>query len=149
MVVMPWPGFEPGLSRPQREVLTTIRSRPVRPYIINVKQDRYCKGETEKRIQLSFQIQVAHVVSGVMRTVPSNDFLQIALLAPGAVAQMVERSLSMWEVRGSIPRSSKIFRRSFVLNSVPFQYVNSRYPVMSRLFCTSFYSPLNKVTTRM
>jgi hypothetical protein len=24
---MPWPGFEPGLSRPQREVLTTIRSR--------------------------------------------------------------------------------------------------------------------------
>ena len=25
--VMPWPGFEPGLSRPQREVLTTIRSR--------------------------------------------------------------------------------------------------------------------------
>ena len=27
---MPWPGFEPGLSRPQREVLTTIRSRPER-----------------------------------------------------------------------------------------------------------------------
>ena len=27
---MPWPGFEPGLSRPQREVLTTIRSRPAR-----------------------------------------------------------------------------------------------------------------------
>ena len=25
---------------------------------------------------------------------------------PGAVAQVVERSLSMWEVRGSIPRSS-------------------------------------------
>ena len=25
----------------------------------------------------------------------------------GAVAQMVERSLSMWEVRGSIPRISK------------------------------------------
>ena len=24
---LPWPGFEPGLSRPQREVLTTIRSR--------------------------------------------------------------------------------------------------------------------------
>ena len=28
---MPWPGFEPGLSRPQREVLTTIRSRPEIP----------------------------------------------------------------------------------------------------------------------
>ena len=27
----------------------------------------------------------------------------------GAVAQVVERSLSMWEVRGSIPRSSKLF----------------------------------------
>ena len=27
---LPWPGFEPGLSRPQREVLTTIRSRPFR-----------------------------------------------------------------------------------------------------------------------
>ena len=27
---LPWPGFEPGLSRPQREVLTTIRSRPYR-----------------------------------------------------------------------------------------------------------------------
>ena len=26
---LPWPGFEPGLSRPQREVLTTIRSRPL------------------------------------------------------------------------------------------------------------------------
>ena len=26
---LPWPGFEPGLSRPQREVLTTIRSRPM------------------------------------------------------------------------------------------------------------------------
>ena len=24
-----WPGFEPGLSQPQREVLTTIRSRPL------------------------------------------------------------------------------------------------------------------------
>ena len=27
---LPWPGFEPGLSRPQREVLTTIRSRLTR-----------------------------------------------------------------------------------------------------------------------
>ena len=27
---LPWPGFEPGLSRPQREVLTTIRSRLLR-----------------------------------------------------------------------------------------------------------------------
>lgn len=26
---LPWPGFEPGLLRPQRRVLTTIRSRPV------------------------------------------------------------------------------------------------------------------------
>ena len=26
---LPWPGLEPGLSRPQREVLTTIRSRPL------------------------------------------------------------------------------------------------------------------------
>ena len=26
-ICLPWPGFEPGLSRPQREVLTTIRSR--------------------------------------------------------------------------------------------------------------------------
>ena len=25
--IMLWPGFEPGLSRPQREVLTTIRSQ--------------------------------------------------------------------------------------------------------------------------
>ena len=25
--VLPWPGYEPGLSRPQREVLITIRSR--------------------------------------------------------------------------------------------------------------------------
>ena len=25
--LLPWPGFESGLSRPQREVLTTIRSR--------------------------------------------------------------------------------------------------------------------------
>ena len=25
---VPWPGFEPGLLRPQRNVLTTIRSRP-------------------------------------------------------------------------------------------------------------------------
>ena len=30
---LPWPGFEPGLSRPQREVLTTIRSRPFRQLI--------------------------------------------------------------------------------------------------------------------
>ncbi len=30
---MPWPGFEPGLSRPQREVLTTIRSRPEIPLL--------------------------------------------------------------------------------------------------------------------
>ena len=29
---LPWPGFEPGLSRPQREVLTTIRSRPSRHF---------------------------------------------------------------------------------------------------------------------
>ena len=28
-IALPWPGFEPGLSRPQREVLTTIRSRPL------------------------------------------------------------------------------------------------------------------------
>ena len=27
MTFMPWPGFEPGLLRPQRKVLTTIRSR--------------------------------------------------------------------------------------------------------------------------
>ena len=40
MVVMPWPGFEPGLSRPQREVLTTIRSRPVRPCIGLSEQDK-------------------------------------------------------------------------------------------------------------
>ena len=26
-IYMPWPGFEPGLLRPQRNVLTTIRSR--------------------------------------------------------------------------------------------------------------------------
>ena len=26
-IFMPWPGFEPGLLRPQRKVLTTIRSR--------------------------------------------------------------------------------------------------------------------------
>ena len=26
-LLMPWPGFEPGLLRPQRNVLTTIRSR--------------------------------------------------------------------------------------------------------------------------
>ena len=26
---LPWPGFEPGLSRPQREVLTTIPSLPL------------------------------------------------------------------------------------------------------------------------
>ena len=26
LLTLPWPGFEPGLSRPQREVLTTIRS---------------------------------------------------------------------------------------------------------------------------
>ena len=26
---LPWPGFEPGLLRPQRRVLTTIRSRPL------------------------------------------------------------------------------------------------------------------------
>ena len=31
---LPWPGFEPGLSRPQREVLTTIRSRPSRQLIV-------------------------------------------------------------------------------------------------------------------
>ena len=30
LTALPWPGFEPGLSRPQREVLTTIRSRPSR-----------------------------------------------------------------------------------------------------------------------
>ena len=30
---LPWPGFEPGLSRPQREVLTTIRSRPYRQLV--------------------------------------------------------------------------------------------------------------------
>ena len=27
ILLMPWPGFEPGLLRPQRKVLTTIRSR--------------------------------------------------------------------------------------------------------------------------
>jgi hypothetical protein len=31
----------------------------------------------------------------------------------GGVAQMVERSLSMREVRGSIPRASKVFSLSF------------------------------------
>ena len=32
-----------------------------------------------------------------------------AIINIGDVAQMVERSLSMWEVRGSIPRVSKLF----------------------------------------
>ena len=27
LIALPWPGFEPGFSRPQREVLTTILSR--------------------------------------------------------------------------------------------------------------------------
>ena len=29
LITLPWPGFEPGLLRPQRRVLTTIRSRLV------------------------------------------------------------------------------------------------------------------------
>ena len=33
---MPWPGFEPGLLRPQRRVLTTRRSRLETPKIVNI-----------------------------------------------------------------------------------------------------------------
>ena len=33
---LPWPGFEPGLLRPQRRVLTTRRSRLETPKIVNI-----------------------------------------------------------------------------------------------------------------
>ena len=42
--------------------------------------------------------------------------LNFSLSVIGGVAQMVERSLSMWEVRGSMPRSSKDFFLSLLLN---------------------------------
>ena len=35
---LPWPGFEPGLLRPQRRVLTTRRSRPTRTFMGNFAQ---------------------------------------------------------------------------------------------------------------
>ena len=51
-------------------------------------------------------------VTALMCLIPTSlkhkTFL-ICLLNIGGVAQMVERSLSMWEVRGSMPRSSKLF----------------------------------------
>ena len=33
--IMPWPGFEPGLLRPQRRVLTTRRSRLTRDLVLS------------------------------------------------------------------------------------------------------------------
>ena len=39
----------------------------------------------------------------------NSHFKTLLLYTVGGVAQMVERSLSMREVRGSIPRTSKIF----------------------------------------
>ena len=39
----------------------------------------------------------------------------IVVYTCGAVAQMVERSLSMWEVRGSMPRSSSILFRIYLV----------------------------------
>ena len=36
-IILPWPGFEPGLLRPQRSVLTTRRSRRATPHAVWVR----------------------------------------------------------------------------------------------------------------
>ena len=55
---LPWPGFEPGLSRPQREVLTTIRSRSLHASamtpIISVRLFNYFKTTLYKYITTFF-----------------------------------------------------------------------------------------------
>jgi hypothetical protein len=89
------PGFEPGLPRPQRGVLTARRIRHLLATTFRI-QHKWTKldllgysrkwfcGDTEKMIE--------------MRLLLSSSF--------GDLAQMVERSLSMREALGSMPRFS-------------------------------------------
>ena len=56
---LPWPGFEPGLSRPQRELLTTIRSRPLR-------QHTWCTTGTQSfnNSTLNYSMELMHTSQG-------------------------------------------------------------------------------------
>ena len=79
------PGFEPGLSRPQRDVLT---ARRYGRYLTKLRQVARCS------VHACVSVYTAHLTH------------QLTVVSQGAVAQMVERSLSMREVAGSIPASS-------------------------------------------
>ena len=43
-IILPRPGFEPGLLRPQRSVLTTRRSRRATPHAVSEKRKKIIFG---------------------------------------------------------------------------------------------------------
>ena len=91
---MPWPGFEPGLSRPQREVLTTIRSRLC---ILNWKllwQNFDCiSSVTNMNILFVTSEQIPHIIYVHILTFESFVSLWNIL---GAVCPTLEPLGSIW-----------------------------------------------------
>ena len=66
-VSMPWPGFEPGLLRPQRRVLTTIRSR-------RATRDMSCNGSLSASVQVETLLSWhSRYQDGLVRTNTSAD----------------------------------------------------------------------------
>ena len=50
---VPWPGFEPGLLRPQRKVLTTIRSRLLKAHAVVKEKFWLREGEFDSLVSMS------------------------------------------------------------------------------------------------
>ena len=95
--VMPWPGFEPGLSRPQREVLTTIRSRLC---ILNWKllwQHFDCiSSVTKSNILFVTSEQIPHLIYMHILTFEPFVSLWNILAHLGAVCLTLEPFGSLW-----------------------------------------------------
>ena len=93
---VPCPGFEPGLLRPQRNVLTTIRARQLNKVV--VFDIKICKNFLPIRCSTELSTRVSE---------PSRSALQARL-----ASLVVCFSLWVREVTGSIPvqaQNSRIF----------------------------------------
>ena len=100
MTSLPWPGFEPGLSRPQREVLTTIRSRLT--WLVDVVQLSKVNELLRLRVQktgssyriLHFQ---AIMVFGIFRLIQWRIYIvKFWTCAPPGI-RILSISCSFWE----------------------------------------------------
>ena len=121
---LPWPGFEPGLSRPQREVLTTIRSRP----FCQLMNGRLKTGTDIREIFQSLNLSIFKYLTFCMldKIVSSRRYkfrfskhhsvyhknltiwlIHLEQLIPGGLVVRIRRSHRRG--RGSIPRLGRHF----------------------------------------